>query len=879
MKSREQLERELADAKARISWLEQVSASDCQGVLGSELYEHHPDMVLYIDALTGDIRWVNKASCAFYGYSRAELASMNFADLDVAGRDDDIDVFQMVRERTCNRFLLTQGLKSGELRNVEIYMVPLEMGGRDMACAFVRDVTRLTAGEISAEKNAVIQDVVLSAMDIVPFYCRNQAGYEPVYIGPSVKSVTGFLPERFYSDPLFWLSRIHENDKAKVMGRLDRLSTTGSTRCEYRWQVQDGSYRWFSLSMRLSPCEESGEYECNCIAGLFWDITDRKRTEKALLEREERYRTVADFAHDWEFWIGPDGEFLYVSPSFERVTGYKPEELKKDSSILFESIVHPRDRERFQKTIMGGIFSDEPISFDFRIVTKEGDVRWIGHVSQPVYDDKGDSLGRRASNRDITELKETLGALRDKNQFVDSMMANSPASIYAKDVDGRYLFGNTRFMKFAGKSGQEVLGKTDFGLFDNDVAELFKRGDRRVITYGESLFEEIDLVHGGRKKYWTSSKFPLQNAEGKVLGICGISQDVTELREAEASLRRLTRAVEQSPVSIIMTDMDGCIRFVNPYFKKVSGYTEKEVLGRKLGFMLAEQQDGFYEKIYKQVLGGEDWHGEIRNRNKAGDTLWENVFISPVRDSRNRITNLVTVKEDVTERKRIERLERDVEHIVRHDLKSPIMSFIWVPRTLRKAENITDEQALLLGDMEQSAHRLLRMVNLSLDIFKMEEGTYKFVPEELNILRVIHNVLQDLQKTTRAMRVGVEVRMSGKPVTERDCLAVQGEEVLCHSMMSNLIKNAVEASPSGGCVTVECQYGEFVSICICNDMPVPEEILDGFFDKYTTHGKKFGTGLGTYSARLMAETQGGFIDMQSSSEFGTSVTVTFPAGS
>ncbi len=875
------LEHELAQARERVAELErQRHAPDSGKAMVNDVFEHHLDAVLYLDALTGDILWANLAATRLYGYGRDEFIRMHITDLNVMNRDEVLVPIRQVRERRRSRFVFTHRLKDGSLRNVEVYSIPMELEGREVLCSIIRDLTGLTDAETSAMKSVVLQDQVLSSMGIVPFSCRYKDNFELLYVGASVSVMTGFPPERFYADPRLWVSRIHSEDRDRVKGRFDRLASTGSTRCEYRWQVADGRWRWFTLSMRLVPCEDQPGCEpgANCLAGMFRDITDRKRTERALIDREERYRTVADFTHDWEFWIGPDGEFLYVSPSFERVTGYRPEELKRDASLLYNSIVHPLDREWVHTTLTDGLLSPDPLAFDFRIVTRVGDVRWLGHVSQAVYDDKGDPMGRRASNRDITELKETLRSLRDKNQFINSIMDNSPAAIFAKDVDGRYLFGNARFMKHAGKPPHEVLGKSDFGLFSNEEAERSRQSDQRVVETGKPLLEEIELLHNDRLEHWTSTKFPMVNAEGQVLGVCGISLDITEWREAEASLRRLTRAVEQSPVSIVMTDIGGHILSVNPYFCAISGYEESDILGRKLGFMLADEDELFYDPIWQTLRDGREWHGEIRNRTRTGDVLWEWVSLSPVRDGQGRITNFVAVKDDITERKRLERLEKDVERIVRHDLKSPIMSFIWVPRTLRKAANITEEQAVLLGELEQSAHRLLKMINLSLDIFKMEEGTYKFTPEDLNILRVVQNVLHDLSRNIETAKVRVDVRLDGRPVNGRECLAVRGEELLCHSMLSNLVGNALEASGPGSVITVDCESGERTTLKIHNDTPVPEAVRDTFFDKYSTAGKKFGTGLGTYSARLIAETQGGFIRMHSSEEQGTIVTVELPAG-
>ena len=734
---------------------------------------------------------------------------------------------------------------------------------------------RLSDGdEVSSDlADACLQDKVLTSLDIVTFHCTHEPGYPLDYIGASVAEVTGFFQKQFFEEPGMWFARIHPDDLDKVVGRFDRLHNTEHTRCEYRWQVADDTYRWFSLSMRMTRCEIEGL----CISGVFWDITDRKLTEKALIEREKRYRTVADFTHDWEFWVGPDGSFLYVSPSFERVTGYRPEELKNDPSLLFETIVHPMDRDFVHDSIMDGLLSRELLAFDFRIVTRSGDLRWIGHVSQPVFDDKGDPLGRRASNRDVTELKDAMQSLHDKNQFITSIMDNSPASIFVKDVDGRYLFGNARFMSFAKKPAHEVLGKTDFGLFDTDEADRYRESDARVLDSGQPDLEEVDMLVDGHVEHWTTTKFPLLNAEGIPLGICGISLDVTEWREAEARLRPLARAVEQSPVSVVMTDTDGRVVSVNPYFCHTSGYSQEEVLGSKLGFMLADKNDPVLNELWGNLQAGKEWHGELRNLSKSGETIWESATISPVRNEQGQITNYVSVKDDITERKRLERLEKDVERIVRHDLKSPIMSFIWVPRSLRKEENITPDQAVMLHDLEQSAHRLLKMINLSLDLFKMEEGTYKFEPEDLNILRVVHNVMRESESLMDVRKLTPKILFDGIPMADNDFVPVRGEELLCHSMLTNLVKNAIEASPPQSVVTVECRVDDDVFLSVHNSTPVPDEVREIFFDKYATAGKRFGTGLGTYSARLIAETQGGAISMDSSPDSGTTVTVTFPA--
>jgi PAS domain S-box-containing protein len=137
------------------------------------------------------------------------------------------------------------------------------------------------------------------------------------------------------------------------------------------------------------------------------EITERRRVERALEESEERFRTVADFAYDWEYWIGPDGKSIYVSPSCERITGYPQDEFQEDPELI-QKIAHRDERELIARHLKEEMESREALSIDFRILTRTGEERWIAHVCQPVYSTDGTLLGRRATNRDITKRKHAM---------------------------------------------------------------------------------------------------------------------------------------------------------------------------------------------------------------------------------------------------------------------------------------------------------------------------------------------------------------------------------------------------------------------------------------------------------------------------------------
>ena len=150
------------------------------------------------------------------------------------------------------------------------------------------------------------------------------------------------------------------------------------------------------------------------------DITERIEAIEQLRRSEERFRTIADFTHDWEYWIGPDGRFIWVSPSCLEITGFKPEEFEKDPRLI-DRITYPDDLKKFEEHTAWARTNFKPGSFDFRIFTRNGELRWINHNCQPVFGPNGEYRGRRAGNRDVTERKEFEERLGDYHRQLRSL--------------------------------------------------------------------------------------------------------------------------------------------------------------------------------------------------------------------------------------------------------------------------------------------------------------------------------------------------------------------------------------------------------------------------------------------------------------------------
>jgi phosphoserine phosphatase RsbU/P len=281
-----------------------------------------------------------------------------------------------------------------------------------------------------------------------------------------------------------------------------------------------------------------GQFDTGLLVRSIRYAIERKRVEVALLEAEEKYRSIFENTVEGIFQTTPDGHYISANRALARIYGYdSPEELMtKLKDIQQELYVEPNRREEFVRLMEQ---NDLVTDFESRIRRKNGTIIWISENVRTVRDESNQLLFYEGTVEDITERKRAEEKLRNSETLYHSLVENLPQHIFRKDLDERFTFANQRFCQALGKSLEEIIGKTDFDFFPPELAAKYQQDDRKILETGQ-LFETIEEHQppSREKIYVNVVKTPLYNAKGKIIGLQGIFWDITEKKIAEERIRK-----------------------------------------------------------------------------------------------------------------------------------------------------------------------------------------------------------------------------------------------------------------------------------------------------------------------------------------------------
>ncbi|WP_300157576.1 PAS domain S-box protein [Solidesulfovibrio sp.] len=603
------------------------------------------------------------------------------------------------------------------------------------------------------------------------------------------------------------------------------------------------------------------------VGGYIRDISDRLRAELALRRSEEALRDLYANAPVGIFTSTPDGRYLKANDRLARMYGYDDARAMLAAVTDIRTQVYPDPDER--AALLKALRTrDHLANYEVRRLTRTGEVIWVSLNIRAVRDPSGEISRFEGFCTDITKRKLAEENLARRERQLRVIFDNSPLGLVFFDETGVVVNCNGRLLDLLGLTPEQMIGHNVLGRMPAYVREALQRALGGEPAATEGLYTS---VISGKSCHVRAIFNPVEAGRAPTPVIASV-EDISAMRDKDASLRLLWAAVEQSPASIVITDPKGVIEYVNPHFSVLTGYTPEEALGQTPRLLKSDAHpDAFYREMWQTLAAGEIWRGELCNRKKNGELYWEDSSISPVRDDSGAITHYVAVKEDITERRKLERVREDVERIMRHDLKTPLNSIVNLPQIVQVVGQVNEEQQELLGEIERAGQSMLEQIELSMDLYRMETGTYVLEAQHIDLARIVSGAAEMLSGLAKSRGVELYVEANGPTFAA-------GSALLSRNIAANLLKNAVEAEPEGGQVSARlAREADRVVLTVANPTPVPPDIVPVFFEKYATGGKRGGTGLGAYSARIMTLAQHGDIRLETDPAGGTRVVVSLPA--
>jgi PAS domain S-box-containing protein len=417
-------------------------------------------------------------------------------------------------------------------------------------------------------------------------------------------------------------------------------------------------------SLMLVPIPESG------YVNLYGrDITARLRIEQALSESEEKYRLIADHSNDWIYLTNPDRSFRYVSPSCERITGYTSQEFMAAPGLSID-IVHPEDRARVEAHSEEMRKENEAENLEFRIITKAGEARWISHICAPVYTAGGEYIGRRGTNRDITERKNAEEALRQTAEELDkrtrelnAILSSVQEFVYIFDPKGRFVFANKKLLDLWGLNAGQAIGKTMHDLeYPETVETALLEAAQRVLETGQTV---TNITHytspTGATGSYENILAPMLDAGGKVAFVAGSSRDITERKRAEELLReneaRLRQALSAAKSGTWEWNLETNKNVWSEELWEVYGlepYSVEPSYDAWLATIHPDDRMRAAQTVQEAAKNETELNTEWRVIDKDGTERWLMSRGQPLKDSNGRAVRYIGTVLDITERKQAE---------------------------------------------------------------------------------------------------------------------------------------------------------------------------------------------------------------------------------
>lgn len=651
---------------------------------------------------------------------------------------------------------------------------------------------------------------------------------------------------------------------------------------------------------------------CSAVAvGMLWQ-SRRKEHYKALFQIEqqrcqveERHRVTLLSVGDAVIVTDAAGRVENLNPVAERLTGWPGEEARSMPLEKVFRIVNEETRRPVENPVARVIREGLVVGLANHtvLVARDGTERPIADSGAPIRDETGAITGVVLVFRDQTEERAAARAVEESRRMLRTVLDTIPVRVFWKDLRSNYLGCNLLFARDAGfDKPEQLIGKDDDQMGWAEQADLYRSDDRWVMETGQSKvgYEEPQTTPDGRTIWLRTSKVPLRDEQGRVTGVLGTYEDITERKEAEAERARLVSAIEQAGEAVVVTDLQGTIQYVNPAFEQVTGYSRSEAVGRNPRILKSGRQDeAFYKNLWDTIGRGETWRGRFVNRRKDGALYTEEATISPVRNEKGVIVNYLAVKRDITEHLKLQEEKAKLEEQylqaqkmesvgrlaggVAHDFNNMLQAILGRSELAMARLDVGHPVRDELEEIRKAAERSADLTRQLLAFARKQTVS----PEVLNLNEKISETLGILGRL-----LGEDIEIVWAPQDSLWYIKVDPAQI--DQILANLAVNARDAISGPGKITIEtanavvdeayCRShaeaapGQYVLLTVSDtgEGMVPEVLEHIFEPFFTTKEVGKGTGLGLATVYGIVKQNGGFVNVYSEPGRGSSFKIYLP---
>jgi PAS domain S-box-containing protein len=509
----------------------------------------------------------------------------------------------------------------------------------------------------------------------------------------------------------------------------------------------------------------------------------------SLRQSRDSYRHLVESSGSVIMRLSPDGLIRFLNQYGAALFG--PNENKRNQEVF--GFVFPEDsknREAFASAVRQLASSSASVSLDMQCPTCKGHPAWFAWTFSPLTDENDRLTEVLAVGNDITATKRAEDARRESETRFRSIAAASPVGILITDLHGNPAYANEQFLN--------MFGTTLIQLLSEGWMKMVHPADRKRVrsdwlggtSRKRSSRSEFRIISRGGRQFWVlGMAVPMGEDPDKPVGIVGTFTDITAIKEAEARSRRLAKALDQAAEVVIITDADGVIEYTNPAFEKVTGYTRKDVVGKKPSILKSGEHDReFYREFWETISSGHVWNGQFRNRRKDGSFYSQECTVGPVKDEDGQIVNYVAVARDITERVENEaqiRHSQKLESIgqlaagIAHEINTPIQ---YVGDNLRFLEEAFGQIKTVLDTAMEQVEQLPG------EEAEKARQTITKIADEADVEFMYEEVPQALEQSRQGIARVTEIVRSMKEFSH------PGEEGMKPSDLNEGIRNTINVA-------------------------------------------------------------------------------------